>query len=52
VYCISGYEPANCNKKIKLPGWNNICPAKEISMMEQIEIRDHLVFEKRDRVFE
>jgi len=38
VYCISVYEPANCNKKIKLPGWKTIRPAKEISIMEQMEI--------------
>jgi len=40
VYCLSDYEPANCNRKIKLPGWENIRPAKEISIIEQIEIRD------------
>ena len=32
VYCISDYAPANCNKKIKMPGWEKICPAKEISV--------------------
>ena len=40
VYCISDYEPANCNRKIQLPGWKSIHPAKEISILEQMEIRN------------